>query len=275
MIYFKDAPIAPSKIDVEQLNRVNVFRQSLSDSSLSSVFEDNASFQSSLRAHLSMLAQKYSTSTSAQKRQNTALAELVTSNAAPATLGALEEDDDLGYLDYLDIYLSRLAEGTTTLDVISGATQKVGSQIDLRAKETYPGMDVKNAKRIVKLASEDMNVYAEVLRINLPLLSSSVSASMDALTKGLAFYDELSTGDTSQLVSTRSELANLIEIVLQSAGNIERFKSTVDGIPRMSSDLNKAKRALSAQLDSVVVEFKTISQTGRNIVASIDGLLKE
>jgi hypothetical protein len=59
MIYFKDAPIAPSKIDAQQLNRVAEFKQSLANSGLFSVFEDSLSFQSSLRAHLSTLAQKY------------------------------------------------------------------------------------------------------------------------------------------------------------------------------------------------------------------------
>lgn len=264
MIYFKDAPIAPSKIDAEQLNGVNEFRRSLSNLGLFSVFEDSSSFQSSLRAHLSTLAQQYSSFTAKHAVPDTEKLE------APDS-----EEDDLGYLDYLEIFQSRLEEATATLDVISEATKKIGAQVQLRTKDVYPGIDVKIAKKIVKIVADDMNAYIEVLRNNLPLLTSSRSASMDALANALTLYDELSSNDASHLADTRSNLVSLTGAVSVSAGQVEKFKSVVDTIPQMSSDLNKAKRALSGQLDSIVIELKNLLQTGQNIISSIDRMLKK
>jgi hypothetical protein len=134
-------------------------------------------------------------------------------------------------------------------------------------------MDVKFVKKIVKIVAEDMNVYTEVLRNNLPLLTSSRSAFMDSLTSALALYDEFATGDKSGLDGTRSGLANLSVAVSSSTTQVETCKSVVDAIPRMSSDLNKAKRGLSGQLELAVVEFKNILQTNQNIISSIDRML--
>jgi hypothetical protein len=189
----------------------------------------------------------------------------------PETLDS--DDDDLGYFDYIEVFQSRMGEAVATLDVIGAATAKVGDQIQLRVKEMYPGMDVKIVKKIVKIVAEDMNVYTEVLRNNLPLLTSARSAFMDALTSALALYDEFATGDKSGLDGTRSALANLSVAVSTSTTQVETFKSVVDALPRMSSDLNKAKRGLSGQLELVVVEFKNILQTNQNIISSIVRIL--
>jgi hypothetical protein len=267
MIYFKDAPIAPSKIDVQQLNNVFEFRQSLAESDLFSVFEDSLGFQSSLRAHLSTLAQKYS------RLRDVHTTLDVSDETKSETLDG--PDDDLGYFDYLDVFQSRMGEAITTLDVIAAATTKVGDQIQLRVKETYPGMDVKIVKKIVKIVAEDMNVYTEVLRNNLPLLTSSRNAFMDALTSALALYDEFVTGDRGGLNGTRSGLASLSLVVSTSTAQVETFKSVVDAIPRMSSDLNKAKHGLSGQLELVVLEFKNIVQTNQNIISPIDRMLNK
>ena len=61
MVYFKDEGIPPSKTDPAQLAQVQKFKKSLGEKGgLYSTFEDASSFESSLRAHLSSLAQKFS-----------------------------------------------------------------------------------------------------------------------------------------------------------------------------------------------------------------------
>lgn len=102
MIYFKDAPIIPSKIDPKQLEKVKDFRESISDVSLYSVFNDSPGFTSSLRAHLAALAQKYS-----QKYAYPATRQEPSSSK---TDGVMEPEDDFGYLDYIDIFHSRSSE---------------------------------------------------------------------------------------------------------------------------------------------------------------------
>jgi hypothetical protein len=90
MIYFKDAPINLSRIDLKQLEKVKEFKESISDVSLYSVFEDLAGFTSSLRAHLAALAQKYS--------KKHASAEIKQEPASFKTDGIIGLEDDFGFL---------------------------------------------------------------------------------------------------------------------------------------------------------------------------------
>ena len=60
MVYFKEAPLHPSKIDPSQFLALQQFRASLqARGGLLSVFEEVASFEASVRAHLSAIAQRF------------------------------------------------------------------------------------------------------------------------------------------------------------------------------------------------------------------------
>lgn len=62
MIYFKDAPISPSKLDPIQLQNLKDFKDSLgSRGALYSTFEDQDGFEASLRSHLSAVAKTFET----------------------------------------------------------------------------------------------------------------------------------------------------------------------------------------------------------------------
>lgn len=123
MLYFKDAPISPSKIDIQQFQDLQQFKGTLSNrGALYSEFEDLSGFESSLRAHLSAIAQKIS----AQSPKPTVE---FTTQAPEHSHFAIADEDDYGYIDYLEIFESRQAEITEALKVISDATVRVGEQL--------------------------------------------------------------------------------------------------------------------------------------------------
>ncbi|MHB0926803.1 MAG: DUF4062 domain-containing protein [Gallionellaceae bacterium] len=272
MIYFKDAPLPPSKIDPAQLQLIQNFRASLPDrGGIYAVFEDESGFQSSLRAHLAALAQKWSS-------MNTA------SNSAEPLIPAITEDaiaddhDDLGYLDYVESYESRMAEMTSTLTVISNATIRIGEQISQRTKEIQqlgdPPPDIKTARRLVKKAADDMDAYAEILNNQIPLMSSSRESALHALTSALTLYEDFSNTNQSDLAILRTELTALLDAATGSKEGIAGLYSSTAGLPRMTSDLNRAKRAVLGQLDSLLAEIDKTTHTIENILASIDKILQ-
>lgn len=59
MIYFKDSPISPTKIDPTQLMKIQQFRSELPEiGALYAEFSDDSGFESALRAHLAAVARK-------------------------------------------------------------------------------------------------------------------------------------------------------------------------------------------------------------------------
>jgi flagellar hook-associated protein FlgK len=96
---------------------------------------------------------------------------------------------------------------------------------------------------------------------------------MDAFANALSLYKEVSSNNAAGLADARSQLRNLLSTVSGSIEKLTDFRSTVDGVPRMSSDLNRAKRALSGQLGSIVDEFNNVLRTVENIMQSIDAMI--
>lgn len=272
MIYFKDAPIQPSKIDPSQLKKVQDFRASLpSLGGVYSVFEDEAGFQSSLRAHLAALAQKFSKAEPEKRPQSKSLIIKADSLAV--------DEDDLGYLDYSEIFESRMAEMTSTLSVISEATVRIGEQIKQRAEEIQQlnatAHDVQTTRRFVKRAANDMNAYAEILSQQIPLMSSSRETALQALSRALTLYEDFPNTDQSSLTNLRTNLVALNTSAEGSQRGLKEFRTSVGALPRMTSDLNKAKRAVVKQLDSIVTEIDMTVHNVGNILESIDRVLHD
>lgn len=272
MIYFKDTPLAPSKIDPVQLQRVQKFRDSLpSRGGVYGVFEDEAGFQSSLRAHLAALAQRFS------QDKECRTGGTVADQPKPIVT---DSDDDMGYLDYVESFESRIAEMTAALDAISDATGRVGEQMTQRTEEIAilgsKSPDIRTARRLIKKAADDMDAYAQILAKQLPLVSSSRQAAMHALTRALTLYEDFSHAEKDEnLLSLRSTLMTLTDVSSTSKEHLIRFRATVYGLPRMTSDLNSAKRVVTRHLDAMLAEIEAIVHTITNIVASIDRIIKK
>ena len=123
MLYFKDAPIAPSKLEGAQVAALLEFKASLAGrGGLYSTFEDQAGFEASLRAHLSAVAQKLASGVLPSK-------EIERPEAQVAAESIAADDVDFGLLDYLDIYGSRTQDMTTAMTSIKEATVRIGEQL--------------------------------------------------------------------------------------------------------------------------------------------------
>ncbi len=248
MIYFKDTPISPSKLNPEQLRRISDFRASLPAlGGLYSTFEDMPSFQSSLRAHLASLAQQFSArlshTNSAQKNLDETIAE------------GMSGEDDLGFLDYLEIFETRMESATNALNLIGEATNKVGKQIKQRtaALEKFgaAGADTATTRKIIKLVAGDLDAYAEVVKPQIPLLASSRDSAMHALASALSIRVEFNRSN-DDLMTLRVELDQVATVAFQSKSSLVDFRSSVNNTPRMTGDLNRAKRGVIQQLDLLI-----------------------
>jgi len=269
MLYFKDAPITPSRIDVRQLAQLQEFKESLSDKGgLYSVFEDPAGFESSLRAHLAAIAKKFS---AAHPPKGLAAQ---TSEPSGEDRVVLSTEDDYGYIDYMDIYETKTSEMSQAITLINEATLRVGDQLRQRSTEITDGtsIDSKTARRFVKRAAEDMNTFAETLSSQVAVLSAARKIAFDALTNALALRGDFRkhTGDLQQLKDT---LLSLIASAGTAKSGMSGMRASADKLPRISKELNQAKRSVVSNLDLFLVEIDSTSSTVANIVDAIDRML--
>lgn len=272
MFYFKDAPMAPSKMDPVQLQQIQSFRASLPEKgSIYSTFEDELGFQTSLRAHIAALAQKFSIVTTSAR--NIAFTETACIESI-----SLDVEEDLGFLDYVELYESRMADLTTILTVISNATVRVGQQMNQRTQEitNLQGKrpDTTTARRLVKRAADDMDAYANILAKQLPLMTSSREAALQALIQALILYQEFRNIDKSDLRNLYINLTGLLRAACNSWKSLAGFRDSINCLPRMTGDLNRAKRAVLGQLDFMLGEIDSTRHNIDNILKSIDTILE-
>lgn len=266
MLYFKDAPIAPSKIEPDQLKGVQDFKRLLSSrGALYSEFEDLAGFESSLRAHLSAIAQKF------------ALPPRTTPPVAqPSVAQESGEDEDLGYIDYIEIYDTKMAEMTIAMDVINQATVRIGEQVTQRSNELNATgkSDPKAARRFVRRAAEDMDSYATIMAAQVTALSTARIVAMNALSNALALRGDF-VGDDEDLHNLRNSLASLVEEIATARSGMNGMRTSIEALPRISKELNKAKRAVVSQLDAFLTEIESTKFTVINIIDAIKWLLSK
>ena len=270
MLYFKDAPLSPSKIDATQLAALQVFRSSLSGKGgLFATFEDQAGFEASVRAHLSAVGQKFA-STAGNRDLTSSPANSVESTTVVAAI----EDDEYGLLDYLDIYGARTQDMTAAMNVINEATVRIGEQLSQRSAEmrSHVGPDPANAKRLVRRASEDMTRYAETLESQLPVLASARQEAFATLSSAVALMADFQS-DREQLESLRATLHETTEGARTAKSGLLSMQTATSGLPRMTKELNKSKRAVTRSLDGFLAEIDSTESTVANIIEAIDRLL--
>ncbi|NTX47952.1 DUF4062 domain-containing protein [Burkholderia cepacia] len=272
MFYFKEAAIPVAKIDPQQIQNVQKFRASLSDKGVYAVFEDLDAFITSVRAHLSAVAQRFVR----QNIKSTAIS--VIPNSEAFTLESTQ-DDELGLLDYVEICNARIEDMDAAMEIIAEATVRIGSQFtehteavkELAAEGVSPSP--KTIKRLIKRCADDMEAYASILKSQTAILAPHRQAAFDALDKSLILSQEVSDGDNSHLREMYEALGTLQRSLIEPLQQLTLFRETAAGLPRMTSDLNKAKRLVVGQIDALIDELKSTGSTTGNVLLSIERML--
>ena len=260
MFYFKYAPVPMDNIDHVQLGQVLAFRERLgADGILYGKFESIKEFEQELRRHLT--------------RQ---LLELVAANDdgppdlggkdvtnddndnAETVVGAVGEDDEeLGYIDYLDQAEEQFDKLKIIVERFTTAIADVGSNMRERTKdiEEFVGgwkeVSRKEARTLVGRAAIDMNCFASQLNEDLPGFRATLSAGVRAVREAAWLIPD-GPARADQLKKSRDVLgefrSNLHSVIDAIAG----FRTTVQNLPKMTAELNRAKRGVSVALTEVL-----------------------
>jgi hypothetical protein len=265
MIYFKDQAIPPSRMDPLQLQNIHNLKTSLGEKGgLYWTFETTEEFTSLLRVHLSKVAQKWS-------RDFKNPASIKTSNKIEPIEESTEEE--YGLLDYQEIFEHQMANVISSFEAISQATEIVAAQFTKRTEEineitkANKSADPKTARKIIKLSSEDMDRYSEILELQIFIASKARAEAFDALSKSISIHiTDLNSDDPSPLAEAISSMQNA---AIGSKHNLTKFKLAVENLPRMTIDLNKSKRRVSLSLNKILEEIDTTLQSSDEILKTL------
>ena len=185
----------------------------------------------------------------------------------------VDKPDDLGFFDYIEDFQADIAKATSTFVIIGMATDKLALKFANHrggAEEIVRNGDGISFKSLINSAALDMDEFADELKSELVTLSASRSKAFGALANALTIYGEFSAKNSTELEDLKVQLATFASNALQSANPIVSFRSTVAALPRLTKEINRAKRGLCEILDSLVGELRAIVESANNIIESIE-----
>lgn len=279
MIYFKDepAPISPSKLDYEQLASVAKFRKALGDEGgLYWSFQTIEEFEKLIRLHLTRQVQMWRSKSGSKKDLSTVI------KADTSAAQAMDEEDEIGFLDLMEQFEDEIATVVEISERITVAMVEIGEKISARTTETEEfrtGPDAKDrkaAKRLIANAASDMDQYVHRMESELPLFSKHLNAIMTALTKAAAMSIEFNVDEKAieqakeNIESTRS----FRETMSSVERDIAKFRESVASLPRMTTVLNRSKRAMINVIQRLENEFNGAQTMAREAEASFASIIQ-
>ena len=274
MFYFKDAPIAPSKLDPKQLAKIQSFKSKIGDEGVFHwSFQTLESFEGLLRVHLSRQLQAFQTTGDAGAKETL---------VARTDDAARPSEDDVGILDLMEVLDKRFRTVAEIITRISSATDDLATRMNQRSGEITKaiagaegGLSHSEAKKLVNTAADDMNRYVTRADAEIPILRETFRDGVRALGKVATLAADFNQGDLSKVKEDR-EIVTSLEISLANALEvILAFRHSIHSVPRMTTMLNKAKRKTLETLDELLQVFedgrRDIKETGK----VLDGILGE
>ena len=274
MFYFKDAPIAPSKLDPKQLAKIQSFKSKIGDEGVFHwSFQTLESFEGLLRVHLSRQLQAFQTTGDAGAKETL---------VARTDDAARPSEDDVGILDLMEVLDERFRTVAEIITRIGSATDDLATRMNQRTGEITKaiagaegGLSHSEAKKLVNTAADDMNRYVTRADAEIPILRETFRDGVRALGKVATLAADFNQGDLSKVKEDR-EIVTSLEILLANALEvILAFRHSIHSFPRMTTMLNKAKRKTLETLDELLQVFedgrRDIKETGK----VLDGILGE
>jgi hypothetical protein len=267
LVYFKDAPLKPSRSDFDQLTKLNTLKKTLQENGcLYYMFDDTDGFESMLRNHLSLIAQRNGTSSLIKKypieiNAGTRLTETPSANIEPET----EDEDELGLLDYADIHEAKfesinnaMSAITEAVFILSGKMEKRTTQIKALtgAGET---LDRGRTRKLLALASDDMDAFSHVLRVQSKIMTDARIAAFDALSHAVALHVEINNENTDRDLSVIDHQFETLEDAISGALlSTQEYQEVLAGMPRLSIDVNRSKKKAISSLQIVIDEMGAV-----------------
>jgi Domain of unknown function (DUF4062) len=271
LFYFKDAEVKLSEIDLDQLGRVRNFKNEIGElGTLHWQYKDKDEFRRLLHLHLTRHVDDWG--------KKWGVGEVVSSRHSTPQTGAQveiqrtmdeEESEEEGLLDLLEIGDESVHIFGETMGRLTVAVSTLGErfqkrEVEIATLKTEGGEN--NArnfnifKRICNHSADDLQQFSKLIDAELPMFSENFGKMVDAYSKAATIMQDFSEGGEDLLESVESAkttLSSLKESINSSQISTMAFRENIAAQPRLTTNLNRARRRAVKSIDSLIGEMQT------------------
>lgn len=271
MIYFKDDPIPPSMIDINQFSKIQEFKTKVGN--LGGYYSSFKSqdFSSQLRTHLSAIAQKWSSKLGSSNQPSQSYNSL----SEPKIIIPIEDDiEDLGIYDYIEIYTDSLSQSTNQLNNINFQIELIGKQANHYTNQLNDQVTESERKAIIHQVSKDLTKFSDSVDLTINLYINYINQSFEAFSKFLSLYVDIKNHENDNWLN---ELTTIFDSTLQGArsclDSIIGLQNSITNLPRLTVELNKAKKAVNKSLNEFINKLNDTIHSLEDTISSTRLLL--
>lgn len=249
LFYFKNSvPTKMSEIDPEQWLKVNQFKDSLpKDKMLFWEFESIQNLQAFLRLHIPLRID--SLKNRAQK------------NSYDLDKEEINNEDELGFFEYIELFSTKMAEANDSLLRISESTEWIGKEISIKTNEITSLTKIPNVNNslyipIFKKSAKILNDYSKKIELETPIFASTYEEGVKSGLNLLNIINDFSSENLiKELEESKESILELRKSIPDTLINLNGFRKSISDLPRVQSDFNKSKKNLLAKLDLLIEEI--------------------
>ncbi|MCA9303765.1 MAG: hypothetical protein KC996_06555 [Phycisphaerales bacterium] len=251
MIYFKNQAVDPYSLDIEQFKSVKAFKSGLPEKGgLHWSYSSTSDFVSLARKHLI-------------KAVNELLVDA--NDGAKLTKNHIEEesetetqvDDEEGLLDLLDkwencfdVIGGIIGSYTKSISDLGGDVNQAVEHLNaIGAVDDLPGR--KSAKRIINSLATKLDLFANVLDSDTPVLDEAFAEAISALDKGIEIAPDFGQEGIDGIKQSRDDLLSFLDTMGYALGPIDGMQASVDSLPRVTSRFNHSRKKASQALGNL------------------------
>lgn len=269
LLYFKNsAPQSLSDINPEQLTKIREFKSSLGEKNvLYWEFNLKDELERFLRIHIPKRIQNLKSIPNLPEK--TALVE--------NEIAIIEKEEDFGILDYQEFIEESFSISTHALMRISDATGWIGDEMNkktaeidrLVAKNRNQAISFKVQRNIYERTANVMNDFATRIEPEIPIYINNFEKGIDSFSKLITIYIKDFENKEEEISEASDSLDNLLIQIEFALGNMQEFLNTIDNLPKMSKELNSARRNVVEILSEFLKKLEISVTIGKEVHKNI------
>jgi hypothetical protein len=250
LFYFNSKPVSISEINPEQLLKIQSFKTDIGKNKkvLYWEYQDTQQLNKFLRIHIPQRI--------LELRKNEQNKVAIVEPQEALEVEVLKEE--YGLIDYQEMIEDNIRESTESLLRISNATEWIGEQLNKKTAEmnamtangNQPGR--KTLKNYFIRTAKVMDNYANRIEPEIPIFQEYFEKGIDALSNVINISRNDLNVEQEEIEETDESLTALINGIAFSIESMDGFLQSVNDLPRMSKELNKAKSNVGMKLEDLL-----------------------
>jgi hypothetical protein len=274
LFYFKDTAINLSSINIEQLIKVNSFKEKLK---LKGVyykqFTESDEFANLIRFAFTSILQNYSSKES-QKKSNSIKSVLSDEVINLEAEEILEDIDEIGFLESLELSTFSMQESQKSIVRMTKYINDLGNNLGIQTKKineasTKP-IHLRGGilKKLVDQTANILTIFNDRIRIEIPINSEHFSNGIRYYNISILTFSEFTTQDNKIL----ADIISLKESLIYASSTMTDMRESIKSVPVFTTKFGKAKKESIKIMSEIIDEFQTHINLVEQLEINIDGI---